>query len=154
MTTWSGLTTETINGNTNFLFPVPFDGIEKLDVSKFSQQSSETWSEFVSTAEIMIRSISSVIREVKHPEIPEPSTRNTSTSLELNFEEEIESGVTQAFADTQVQRFDFLSYTEEDLLDWDAAIITPPPRPSGTIRVKLKYKGRSKPFPPENFWEE
>ena len=48
----------------------------------------------------------------------------------------------------------FPSYNEEDILNWDAAILTPPPRPSGTIRVKLKYKGRSKPFPVENFLEE
>ncbi len=54
----------------------------------------------------------------------------------------------------QDTRFTFLSYHEEDLLDWDAAITTPPPRRLGTVRVKLKYKGRSKPFPVENFWEE
>ena len=29
-------------------------------------------------------------------------------------------------------------------------IIEAPPRPSGTVRVKLKYKGRSKPIPMEN----
>ena len=45
-------------------------------------------------------------------------------------------------------------YDEEDILNWDVAIVTPPPRRSGTIRVKLRYKGRSKPFPTENFWEE
>ncbi len=54
----------------------------------------------------------------------------------------------------QAQRLTFPSYNEEDILNWDAAILTPPPRPSGTICVKLKYKGRSKPFPVENFWEE
>ena len=54
----------------------------------------------------------------------------------------------------QKQRLTFLAYDEEDLLDWDTAIVTPPPRPSGTIRVKLKYKRQSKPLPPENFWEE
>ena len=85
---------------------------------------------------------------------PKSSEQNTSTALELNFAKEIESGTTQELADTQVEPFNFLSYNEEDLLDWDAAIITPPPRTSGTIRVKLKYKGRSKPFPVENFWEE
>jgi hypothetical protein len=35
----------------------------------------------------------------------------------------------------------------EDLLDWDVAIQTPPPRPSGTISVTLKYAGRSIPSP-------
>ena len=52
------------------------------------------------------------------------------------------------------QRLAFPTCDEEDILDWDAAIITPPPRPSGTIRVRLIYKGRSKPLPVENFWEE
>ena len=41
----------------------------------------------------------------------------------------------------------FPEYDEDDLLDWDAHIATPPPRKSGTIRVKLKYVGRSKPMP-------
>ena len=53
------------------------------------------------------------------------------------------------------QRFAFLDYDEDDLLNWDFAITPPPPpRRSGTIRVKLIYKGRSKPFPVDNFWEE
>ncbi len=54
----------------------------------------------------------------------------------------------------QKKRLAFPVYDEEDILDWDAAIVTPPPRASGTIRVKLIYKGRSKPIPVENFWEE
>ena len=54
----------------------------------------------------------------------------------------------------QKQRLTFPVYDEEDILDWDAAIVTPPPRPSGTIRVRLIYKGRSKPIPVENPWEE
>ena len=48
----------------------------------------------------------------------------------------------------------FPCYNEEDILYWDAAIENPPPRASGTIRVKLKYKGRSKPIPVENPWTE
>ncbi|RKU09605.1 hypothetical protein C6503_20855 [Candidatus Poribacteria bacterium] len=52
------------------------------------------------------------------------------------------------------QRLTFPVYDEEDILNWDAAIVTPPPRPSGTIRVRLIYKGRSKPMPVGNFWEE
>ena len=54
----------------------------------------------------------------------------------------------------QMQRLAFPVYDEEDTFNLDAVIVTPPPRQSGTIRVKLKYKGRSKPFPVENFWEE
>ena len=53
-----------------------------------------------------------------------------------------------------MQRPTFPVYDEEDTLNLDAVIVTPPPRQSGTIRVKLKYMGRSKPFPIENFWEE
>jgi len=42
---------------------------------------------------------------------------------------------------------------DEDLLDWDAHIETPPPpRQSGTIKVRFKYVGRSKPIPIEDPW--
>ena len=54
----------------------------------------------------------------------------------------------------QKQRLAFPTYDEEDILDWDAAIVTPPPRPSGTIWVKLIYEEPSKPMPVENPWEE
>ena len=36
---------------------------------------------------------------------------------------------------------------DEDILDWDAYIEAPPPRRSGTIKVKLIYIGRGKPIP-------
>jgi hypothetical protein len=36
---------------------------------------------------------------------------------------------------------------DPDLLDWDAAIDTPPPRPSGTVSVCLESSGRSRPTP-------
>lgn len=45
--------------------------------------------------------------------------------------------------------------TEEnqEMLDWDAHIETPPPpRRSGTIKVRFKYIGRSKPIPIEDPW--
>lgn len=54
----------------------------------------------------------------------------------------------------QKQRLAFPTYDEEDILNVDAVIATPPPRQSGTIRVKLKYKGRSKPIPVDDPWEE
>ncbi len=56
--------------------------------------------------------------------------------------------------DKQKQRLAFPTYDEEDILNWDVAITPPPPRRSGTIRVRLIYKGRSKPLPVENPWEE
>ena len=52
------------------------------------------------------------------------------------------------------QRLAFPVYDEEDLLNLDAVVVTPPPRQSGTIRVKLKYVGRSKPIPLEDPWTE
>jgi hypothetical protein len=39
------------------------------------------------------------------------------------------------------------SIDADDALDWDVAIVTPPARRSGTIRVTLRYAGRSKPEP-------
>ena len=53
-----------------------------------------------------------------------------------------------------MQHLAFPVYDEEDILNLDAVIVTPPPRQSGTIRVKLIYKGRSKPIPIEDPWEE
>jgi len=42
---------------------------------------------------------------------------------------------------------------EENILDWDAYIDTPPPpRRSGTIKVRFKYMGRSKPIPIDDPW--
>lgn len=49
---------------------------------------------------------------------------------------------------------DFPVYDEEDILNVNAVIVTPPPRQSGTIRVKLKYIGRSKPLSVDNPSEE
>ena len=85
--------------------------------------------------------------------ISKPSVQDTAVSLQVRFEEKVESGITQEFADTQRQHVAFPAYSEEDILNWDVAIQVPPPRPSGTIQVKLKYKGRSKPIPIENPWE-
>jgi len=42
---------------------------------------------------------------------------------------------------------------EDELLDWDAHIETPPPpRRSGTIKVSFKYVGRSKPISLNDPW--
>lgn len=76
------------------------------------------------------------------------------TLLKSRFDEEIGSAINQQFAYAQQLGLPFPSYEEEDILNWDAAIGTPPPRPSGTLRVKLKYTGRSKPIPIEEPWAE
>ena len=54
----------------------------------------------------------------------------------------------------QKQRLAFPIYDEEDILNLDAVVSTPPPRQSGTIRVKLIYEEPSEPIPVENPWEE
>ena len=54
----------------------------------------------------------------------------------------------------QKQRLTFPVYDEEDILNLDAVIITPPPRQSGTIRVKLIYEKPSTPIPVEDFWKD
>ena len=54
----------------------------------------------------------------------------------------------------QKQRSAFRIYDEEDILNLDAVIVTPPPRQSSTIRVKLIYEEPGKPIPVENPWEE
>ena len=42
----------------------------------------------------------------------------------------------------------------DDTLDWDVWIEAPPPRPTGTILVKLEFAGRGKPAPVEDPWAE
>lgn len=54
----------------------------------------------------------------------------------------------------QKQRLAFPVYDEEDILDWDFTITPSLSRQSGTIKVRLIYKGRSKPMPVEDPWEE
>lgn len=54
----------------------------------------------------------------------------------------------------QKQCLAFPSYDEEDILNLDAVVYTPPPRQSGTIRGKLIYEEPSKPIPAENPWEK
>lgn len=84
---------------------------------------------------------------------PEPSDQNTSTTRELNFEKEIESGTTQELVNTQVQYPAFPFYDEEDILNLDADVDTPPPRMSRTIPVKLIYEEPSEPMPVEDPWQ-
>lgn len=132
--------------NRDIVFSFQSNNVERLNPVQSFWQNTYPLSEF--------DFINYQSRRIKKWLTPEALVQNTRTTRELNFEKEIESGTTQELADTQVEHFNFLSYNEEDLLDWDAAIITPPPRPSRTVRVKVKYKGRSKPFPVENFWEE
>jgi hypothetical protein len=46
-----------------------------------------------------------------------------------------------------------VSQEDEDLLDWDACIETSPtPSRSGTIKVRFKCTGRSKPIPINDPW--
>ena len=79
-----------------------------------------------------------------------------STEVLLKFahptREEKRSKIPETFI-TEQQLPAFPSYNEEDILNLDAIIITPLPRESGTIRVKLTYEEPSKPIPVEDPWE-
>ena len=107
------------------------------------------------TAATMSSDITFLSGDGEKPKIPNSSAQELSTSHGLRFEEEIEPVLTQVSSDTRHQHhLAFPSYDEEDILVWDTAIVTPPPRPSGSIRVKLKYRERSKPIPIEDPWAE
>lgn len=43
---------------------------------------------------------------------------------------------------------------EDEVLDWDARVDYPPARPSGTVRARLRFGGRSKPIPTTDPAEE
>jgi hypothetical protein len=43
---------------------------------------------------------------------------------------------------------------DDDILDWDAVIRTPPPRSAGKIQVQLRYRGRGKPLPVDDPWAD
>jgi hypothetical protein len=41
---------------------------------------------------------------------------------------------------------------DEEILNWDVVIPTPPPRSAGKIRVELRYAGRGRPLPVDDPW--
>ena len=130
-----------------------FDEVEKSDASQPFRQNVDILSEFRFITGITIEGIAPSFDVREKPEILAISTQNTSVSRELSFEEEIESGITQELADSQEQLPVFPFYEEEDILNLDAVIDTPPPRLSRTIRVKLTYEEPSEPMPVEDPWE-
>ena len=52
----------------------------------------------------------------------------------------------------RTERLPVFASDDEDVLDWDVWMQPPPPRRSGTIKVKLVCKGRSKPIPVTDPW--
>ncbi len=139
--------------NKDIVFSSLHDEAEKLDTSKPFLQKMKIWSGVGATVTAIFGSAIFLFGESGTPNIPRPSVKNTSASVQWHFDEEIKSGVTQEFVDTRQQRLAFPTYDEEDILNWDAVVVPPPPRRSGTIRVKLIYKGRSKPIPDDDPWE-
>ena len=83
-----------------------------------------------------------------------PSVQSTGASRKFSFGEQLESRMTQTLVYPRQQRLAFPAYNEEDIFYWDVSIVTPPPRPSASIRVKLRYRERSKPIPIEDPWAE
>ena len=146
-------TQEATTINRDIVSPFLHDETEKSDIPKPFQQNVKTSSGFGTTVAVIFGSAIFLFGESGTSNIPEPSVRNTSASIELNFGEEIESGVTQEFAGIQPQVPAFPFYNEEDILNLDAVIDTPPPRLSRTIRVKLIYEEPSEPIPVEDPWE-
>ena len=149
------MTTQYTQGTTtiNTVLPSLFNEVEKPDISKCSQQNTKTWSGLGTTVAIMFGSAIFLLGEGEISNVPELRAQDTSASLELKFGEKIESGVTQEFAHTQQQLPPFPFYHEEDILNLDAVIFTPPPRLSRMIRVKLTYEEPSEPIPVEDPWE-
>ena len=143
--------TTTIARDVVFLFP--FDEIDKRNISKFSGQNMKMWFGFDITTGTIVGNASSIHDESGTSEISGPFAQDTSASLKLNFDEKSEFGVTQEFPDTQQQLPPFPFYNEEDILNLDAVIVTPPPQLSRTIRVKLIYEEPSEPIPVEDSWE-
>ena len=76
-------------------------------------------------------------------EEPEESTRWLRDVCRKALEELEESANISVASEVQ----------EEEILDWEAAILSAPPRPSGTLKVTLSYEGRSKPIPVDKPWE-
>ena len=96
---------------------------EKLDNSRLFWQSTEVLLKFGHAPATIVESVNSPSSEEDKQQILVPSLPQ--------------------------KRLAFPTYDEEDILKWDV-VIPPPPRPSGTIRVRLKFKGRRKPIPIED----
>lgn len=146
-------TQETTTLNKDIIFSSLQEEGEKPDSSQLFQQNVRTWAGFGTTVAVIFGSAIFLFGESEISDIPEPFAQDTSASLELNFGEKIESGVTQEFSDTRQQLPPFPFYNEEEILNLDAVIVTPPPRLSRTIRVKLIYEEPSEPIPVEDPWE-
>lgn len=137
----------------DIIFFSSFDKVETPNDSQVFWQLTEALSEFHFAAGTTIEGIIPSFGVKEKPRISEVSTQNTSTSRGLNFNQDIESGVTQEFSDARQQLPAFPFYEEEDILNLDAVIVTPPPQLSRTIRVKLIYEEPSEPIPVEDPWE-
>ena len=71
-----------------------------------------------------------------HPSMTVPTIGNSDEALAKTLPSQDENNV------------------EKEILDWDAAIENPPPRPNGTFQVKLQRKGQSIPIPVDDPWAE
>lgn len=77
-------------------------------------------------------------------------TTENETRIDRDYERELLETQRSALAASITPA---IHEAEEDMLDWDAHIETPPlPRRSGTVKVRFKYVGRSKPIPIDDPW--
>jgi len=77
-------------------------------------------------------------------------TTDNETRIDIDYEAGLWEAQRSALAASITPAID---QAKEELLDWDAYIKTPPPpRQSGTLKVRFKYVGRSKPIPIDDPW--
>lgn len=88
---------------------------------------------------------------IRYMEVIIDLTTENETRIDRDYERELLEAQRSALAASITPA---IHEAEEDMLDWDAHIETPPPpRQSGTLKVRFKYIGRSKPIPIDEPWE-
>lgn len=87
---------------------------------------------------------------IRYMEVVIDITTENETRIDVDYERELLETQRSVLAGSITPA---IHEAMEDLLDWDAHIETPPPpRRSGTIKVRFQYVGRSKPIPIDDPW--
>lgn len=85
-----------------------------------------------------------------------PETKATERGLRASFAEELSILRTKPLPHQQDLDKSLVSPAdrEEDVLDWDFYLENPPLKPVATIELEFEYRGRSKPIPVTDPWDE